>query len=190
LKAILVGYDGDLRRADIERLARYHGVADQVEMFERVPPAEINRQLNRVRVNVLWSRREGFNRAIIEGMYAGVPAILHDGFNYGYRYPYINEQTGDFATEASLPDRLMDVVGGSRAFAPRSWVLDHMSPQRATAVIDARIAAYARQHGEPWTAERLAVKVTSLHAMAYWDEGDRARFERDYAFLESTRRRP
>jgi glycosyltransferase involved in cell wall biosynthesis len=185
LKVILVGYNGDQRRADIERLARYHGVADQMEIFERIAPEEINRQFARVKANLLWSRREGFNRAIVEGMYAGVPAILHEGFNYGYRYPYINEQTGAFATEASLPDRLLEFVRQSRSMDPRTWVLSHMSPQQATAVIDASIAAYARQHGEPWTEGRIAVKVTSLDAMAYWDEGDRDRFAPDHAFLRS-----
>jgi glycosyltransferase involved in cell wall biosynthesis len=188
LKAILVGYDGDWRRADIERLIRYHGVADQVEIFERVPPSEVNRQLNRVKVNVLWSRREGVNRAIIEGMCAGVPALLREGFNYGYHYPYINDQTGGFASERSLPDRLLEFVRSQRARDPRAWVLDHMSPQRATAVIDESIGAYARAHGEPWTEGRIAVKVTSLNAMAYWDEDDRERFAPDYAFLRSTLR--
>ena len=30
-------------------------------------------------------------------MFAGVPCIVRQGFNYGYRYPYINGQTGCFA---------------------------------------------------------------------------------------------
>ena len=31
----------------------------------------------------------------------------------------------------------------------------------------------------------LAVKLTALDAMSYWDESDRGRFAADYAFLRS-----
>src|SRR5213078_1833422 len=87
LRAILVGYPLDFPLDHVRRLVRYYGVADQVELYERLPAADVNELFNRARVNVLWSRREGFNRSIIEGMFAGVPAILREGFNYGHRYP-------------------------------------------------------------------------------------------------------
>jgi len=187
LKTILIGYKSDLTKDDIWRLARYHGVADQLEMHERLPPAEVNRHLNRVKVNVLWSRREGFNRAVIEGLFAGTPAIMRQGFNYGHPYPYINPKTGAFATERDLPDRLLAVIRSPEQFAPREWVMANMSPQRATQIIDETIGRRAHQAGEKWGGS-LAVKLTALDAMSYWDESDRRRFEADYAFLRSVLR--
>jgi len=188
LKALLVGYAVDMKRDDVMRLAAEHGVTDQIEVFEGLRPDEVNAVLNRARVNLLWSRREGFNRAIIEGFAANVPGILREGFNYGYRYPYINEQTGAFATERGLPDRLLDMTQNASRYQPREWVLQNMTPQLATQAIDEHIAKYAAQAGEPWTRGRLATKVTSLHSMAYWDESERARFEADHAFLRSALR--
>src|SRR5262249_31486334 len=94
LRVILIGYCNDCTGNDIFRLAPYRGVADQIEMHERVAPEEVNRHLNRAKVNVIWSRREGVNRAVIEGFFAGTPGILRAGFNFGYPYPFINPQTG------------------------------------------------------------------------------------------------
>ena len=185
LKTILVGYPGDMSLNDLWRLARYHGVSDQLEIFERVDAEEVNRQLNRVKVNVLWSRREGFNRAIIEGLWSNTPGIMRRGFNYGYEYPYINAQTGSFSTERELPDKLLSIARHHEEYASRHWVQEHMSPQIATRVVDEHFARYAAVQGEPWTTGQIEVKVTFLDGMRYWDEGKRPQFADDYAYLQS-----
>ena len=100
LKAALVGYPADYTLDEIVRQARHYGVEDQLEFHEHLSPEEVNVQYNRARVNLLWSRTEGFNRAIIEGMCAGVPCILRAGHNYGHHYAYINSQTGCFSSRA------------------------------------------------------------------------------------------
>ncbi len=185
LRTVLCGYRADMTQDDIFRLAREYGVADQLEIYERIPLQEVNRQLNRVKVNVLWSRREGFNRALIEGFFSGTPGILRQGFNYGYAYPYINSQTGAFATEDKLPDRLLEICRNVGRYAPRDWVLANMSPELATRTLDEYIGAYSDRAGENWTAGGLSVKTTALDHMSYWDESERPRFEDDYAFLRS-----
>jgi glycosyltransferase involved in cell wall biosynthesis len=188
LKVLLVGYPMDLTREDIFQLAKLHGVSDQVELFERLKPTDVNGLLNRAKVNVIWSRREGSNRAIIEGFAAGVPGILRSGFNYGYHHPYINSATGSYATDRNLPDRLLEMVKAHERYDPRSWILESMSPQVATRHVDEAIARHAAQVGEKWTTGRLAVKVTSLDSMTYWDETERARFAPDHDFVRSALR--
>jgi glycosyltransferase involved in cell wall biosynthesis len=188
LKAILVGYPGGRSKADVCRQASYYGVADQLEVYENVRPAEVVRHVARAKVNVLWSRKEGWNRALIEAMFAGVPCLLRDGHNYGYRYPYVNPQTGLYATEGDLPAKLLWMVENYRRFAPREWVLEHMSPQHATARVADAVRATAERRGEPWTAG-LSVKVNRLNSMGYWDDADAGRFDADYAFLAAAARR-
>jgi glycosyltransferase involved in cell wall biosynthesis len=185
LRTILIGYAGDMSKDQLFRLARYHGVDRQLEIFERVSPTDVNGHLNRAKVNIVWSRREGINRAIIEGFLADTPGILRSGFNYGYKYPYINEHTGCFATEGELPDRLLSMVKDHERYAPREWILNYMNPQKATQLIDEVIGRHAAQSGERWTPGQLAAKTSLLDAMAYWDEGDRQRFDADYAWLRS-----
>jgi glycosyltransferase involved in cell wall biosynthesis len=130
-KVVLVGYPTDSTRDDILSLAKHFGIHAQLELYEWLSPEEVNAQLNRAKVNVIWSRKEGSNRAIIEGMFAGVPCILREGHNYGYRYPYINSQTGCFASEEELPNKLIGMIHNYQKFSPRDWVLSNMSCQKA-----------------------------------------------------------
>jgi hypothetical protein len=78
------------------------------------------------------------------------------------------------------------MVNNQDRFSPRDWVMREMSPQNATAVLDSHIGTFARAASEPWTTGKLAVKVTALDAMSYWDEENRALFDSDYEFLRST----
>jgi glycosyltransferase involved in cell wall biosynthesis len=187
LQVLLLGYPGGRTKNDILRQAAFCKVADQLEIHEWEPYAQVNDAVNRAKVNVIWSRKEGVNRAIIEGMFAGVPCIMREGFNYGYRYPYINPTTGCFASERDLPAKLLSMIQSSHRLSPRDWVIANMSCQRATTILTEIIGKTAASRGEPWQGG-LAVKVNKLSAMAYWDPGDADRFEPDYNFLRTTLR--
>ena len=185
LTATLIGYPIDLTIADLANEADFYGVRDQVEFHEWLRPDEVNVQLNRARINIVWSRREGVNRAIVEGMFANVPCILRSGFNYGYQYPYVNAETGRFATEESLPDAILELLETPREYAPRDWVMAHMSCHKAIDVLAGTIRERAARDGERWTTDPVP-KIGQLNTMAYWDVEDAERFEPDYRFLEST----
>lgn len=186
LNVQLIGYavDGTMTRDDIYRQAQYYGVADTLEILEHLTPQEVSQNVSRSKVNVLWSRREGSNRAIIEAMLTDVPVILRAAHNYGQPYAFINPSTGRFADESSLPDVLLDVIERFQEFAPRQWILENMTPQIATRVINERIKAVASDRGERWT-EDLVMKTVQLNGMHYWNAEDGARFESDYAYVRS-----
>jgi glycosyltransferase involved in cell wall biosynthesis len=188
LRTLLVGYAVDLTKKDILSLAMRHNISDQIELYEGLTPIEVNAQLNRVKATILWSRREGFNRAIIEGFYAGVPGILYKAHNYGYQYPYINAITGCFADEKTLERTLIELVDDNSRFQTRNWVTQHMSPEHATAAIDQAIANYSATMGDPWTCGHLALKVSSLGSMVYCRADATEAFASDYDFLRRSRR--
>jgi glycosyltransferase involved in cell wall biosynthesis len=186
LTALLVGYPvaGGLTRQDIYQQAQYYGVADQIEIRESIPPDQVAAELSRSKVHVVWSRREGSNRAVIESMLADVPGILRAGFNFGRHYPYINAQTGRFANDASLPDELLYMTEHHAEFNPRAWIMEHMTPQVATNILNDRIKSVALAKGEAWTKD-IVVKIAQLHQAGYWDPADRQRFADDYAYVRS-----
>jgi hypothetical protein len=184
LKVILVGYELGLTLADVLAIADLYGVADMLECHERVSQPEVNVLLNRARLNVIWSRKEGVNRSIIEGMFANVPCIVRDGWNYGYRYEYINESTGAYATESSLPDTILRMLEASERMHPREWVMRNMSCQIAARLMAQTIALHTGEPEADATSE-VAVKVNGLGGMQYWDSVERDRFEDDYRFLRS-----
>jgi hypothetical protein len=184
LKTSLVGYPLEMTKEDIAREAMQTGVFDQIELHEWLSPAEVNHQLNRAKVNLLWSRREGVNRAIVEGMLAGVPCIVREGFNYGCHYPHINPQTGCYSTERQLPETLAQMCENYRDFRSRQWVIDNMSCQRGTELMGAAIKNVALSAGGNWTKE-LVVKINALHGISYWNPDDARFFAEDYDFLKT-----
>src|SRR5262249_12035827 len=137
----------------IARQASFFGVLDQLEFHECLDPHGVNLHLNRAKVKVLWSRREGFNRAIIEAMCAGTPCVMRRGFNYGHQYPFINQQTGCFASETDLPETLVRMCETYQQYSPRTWVLDHMSCHTATEILNDVIRTKAQALGEHWTKD-------------------------------------
>jgi glycosyltransferase involved in cell wall biosynthesis len=183
LRVALVGYRYDKTIDDIREQANYFGVRDQVELFERLSQTEVSALLARSKVHVLWSRRECANRAIIEAMLADVPVIVRNGLTFGFKYPYINEQTGRFVDEAALGDAILEMLERRTSYSPRQWVLEHMTCQQATAAVEASVRTAATEHGEPWTSG-LVVRTSTLDTQKYWDEADRNRFVNDYRFLE------
>ena len=189
LQALLLGYPNGYSKSEILSQAAWYGVADQLEIHEWVPYDQVNEQINRAKVNLLWSRKEGVNRAMIEGMFAGIPCIVREGFNYGYRYPYVNARTGCFVSEQDLPRKLLWMIENHASFSPREWVSAHMTCHQATNLLDRTIAGTASSKGEPWTSE-LAVKVNRLHNMEYWNKEDEQRFAADYEFVRNAARRP
>jgi glycosyltransferase involved in cell wall biosynthesis len=191
LRALLVGYSwiGGLTRDDIFRQAQYFGVSDQIEILEGIPWQQVAAELSRSKCHVVWSRREGSNKAIIEAMLADVPSILRAGFNFGQHYHYINPQTGCFADERSLPEQLLYMTEHYTEFSPRSWILRHMTPQVATDILNDTIKQVALAHGESWTTD-LVVKTKQLKRASYWNPADELQFASDYAFVRSLCRPP
>ena len=188
-KVILAGYPIDLTKDEILQEADWYGVRDLLEIHEWASPAEVNRLLNRAKVNVLWSRREGVNRAIIEGMLAGRPCVVREGMNYGYHYPHINSQTGRFSTERDLPHILFEMIENHGRYGPRDWVLANMSCRKTAELLNLAIKAKAKELGEKWTVD-IVPKVNELGCVRYWDAADSTRFAADYEFLRSCIFRP
>jgi glycosyltransferase involved in cell wall biosynthesis len=183
-KVLLLGYTNGFSKEDIVSQARHFGVADQLEICDSVAYGDVNAHFARAKVNILWSRKEGVNRAIVEGMFANVPVLMRRGFNYGYHYPYINEQTGCFASESELPEKLSWMIENYQSFSPRQWVMQHMTCQIATQRMENVIREISTRNGECWT-EGLAVKTNHLTSMPYWGPSDQEHFRGDYEFLRT-----
>ncbi len=165
-------------------LAKHYGVADQVEFHEWLNSSEVNKMLNRARVNIIWSKKEGSNRALVEGMLSGVAGILLKGHNYGFKYKHINEQTGWFVSENELPDKLYQYCRHEHNLESRSWILENMSCQSATSIINAALQKFAYSTGQIWSHD-CVVKVSGLHSMEYWNPGDRLLFNEDYEWIKT-----
>jgi len=189
LSVALVGYKTDRNRSHIEDDARALGVHDQIAFHEGLTLQQVGRLLARAKIHVLWSRKEGANRAIVEALFADVPIVVRSGLSYGHEYPYVNPETGRFADESTLANTLLDMLAHRDQYHPRDWALANMSCQRATRILEEFIRREAIVAGESWT-RGLAVKTVHLESQRYWDADDMQRFSADYDYVASCARRP
>jgi glycosyltransferase involved in cell wall biosynthesis len=184
LSVALVGYPGDLSLQDVKQMAENMGLADVVNFHEWLPPEEVSQLLQRSKVNLLWSRFEGLNRSIIEGMFCNVPCILREGFNYGDKYPYINAETGRYSSESKLADNLNVMLKNYENYSPRSYVLNNHTCIKATQILREKINVVEREVGNELTND-IAVKINALHGMDYFEADERSNYHNDEAYIIS-----
>ena len=184
-KIALVGKPWEMTKGDIEDEARYYGVLDRFDFYEGLPQGEINLLLNKSRCLILLSKKEGFNKSIIEGMYAGVPVFILEGHNYGEKYRYINEETGGYIRKgglASFLDDLDEILKRYENRSPGGWIRDNVSPEIATqrlAEVMKRIESEQSIRINP----RLEIKVNTPE-MDYYDPEARRRMLDSYRALK------
>jgi glycosyltransferase involved in cell wall biosynthesis len=156
-RVALVGFPWDEGTlSQVENLAKWYGVRRQVTFFEKLCPEEVNMVLNQSKVNVLLSLKEGANKTLFEGMFAGVPAILLEN-NIGVNKEHIVEgRTGRLIKERELPEVLLWFREHYREFRPREWAMQNISPQVSAAKLNTLLRELAHQRGEPWTRDIVA----------------------------------
>lgn len=184
IRVVLVGYPIQRTLEEIREQAEYFHVDDQIEFYEWLTPKEVNVQMNRARINLVWSRFEGNNRVILEGLFANIPFILREGFNYGYKYHFVNNETGVYANEDNLADTISYVLSNTHRFAPRKWAMRSMTYEIATRELFKAIRKKAYSVGEKFD-EEMAYKVNELNGMRYVKPDDIARFKCDYDYIKS-----
>ncbi len=175
IKVALVGVPWPKTLEEIRDVARYFSVDHCIEYFERLSQPQVNALLNQSKVFLLLSKKEGFNKAIIEALHADVPGFLLEGHNFGHHYAFINPKTGGWIA----PDRLtafldqLDTMRLERRFAPHEWASQNMSPEVSTAKIIAFLEAIEAKRGIEIN-KNLAIKVNNPE----YDYADPACWER------------
>jgi glycosyltransferase involved in cell wall biosynthesis len=145
----------DTEREEILRMIETSGLRGQIEVFENLPAAEVNRVLNQGKVNLLLSSQEGGNRGIYEGFFAGVPALVPRG-HIGIRTEYIVPETGRLFDVAALAGELQWFRDHWEEYEPRRWALEHIAPEVSAARLNDVLRQLALRQGEPWTVDIVA----------------------------------
>lgn len=171
--------------SEIESLLRYFGVEHNVEVYQQLSQAQVNRLLNAAKVNMLLSAKEGSNRSVFEGFFAGVPAIVLRRM-VGMNKAYINDATGWLIEESELPRALGHFRREWQSFAPRDWALENISPLVTTAKLSSLLQSLARSLGRPWT--RDIVPKVNAPELRYLNAEDTRRLPEGRTVVELFRR--
>jgi glycosyltransferase involved in cell wall biosynthesis len=158
-------------RENLLNVARYYGVQDNITFLQtNLRPEQVNVLYNESKVNLLLSYKEGANKTLFEGMFAGTPAVLIRN-NVGVNKTYINDDTGRLIDERDLPETLVMFAREYGRFSPRRWAMENISCERTTEKLNATLRTVALQRGEEWT-EDLRVKVNDPWRMRCLYEKD------------------
>jgi glycosyltransferase involved in cell wall biosynthesis len=147
----LVGFPWEgFTRERIDDMIRRFGLSGRVDVFEWLTPDELNVVFNRAHANVLLSHKEGGNKAVFEGLFAGVPCIVAET-HVGIRREDVNDATGVRATDDALRAALTRVKREARRFTPRAWALRHASSANSTRLVEEALREAAARDRLPWT---------------------------------------
>ena len=146
-----------MSRSDIEELAQYYGVRDQLTVFEHIPYQEVMDITCKSRVSVLLSLKEGSNRAISESIFCNVPVIVLENHVGGIVKNVVRE-TGLLVPERELESAVERLIHSS--LEPRSWAVEHISCFKSTEKLNRVLKERALQKGLPWTKD-LATRASS-----------------------------
>ncbi len=156
--AALIGSKwGDKTGADVARLARFYGVADQVKIFESIPYEQVMDITCRSKVSILLSLKEGANRAIAESIFCNVPVVVLSN-NIGGARKNLVPETGLLTEEKDL-ESTIDRLHQSNLH-PREWGLEHISCLKSTEKLNRILREYALRQARPWTQD-IAVRSNS-----------------------------
>jgi len=185
LTVLLAGFPWHGRSAaDILREARAALATGnvQLDIRESVPQTELASLVARSKVFVFLSRKEGDNKALVEAMFAGVPAIVYSD-TVGGAKTRINSATGILAGDEELPEQIEFMLDHYEEFSPRAWALSNTGSGIATRVLGEAIRQSTLAAGGPWT--RGIVEKTNAPNLAYKDPSMRDVFAADYSFIGS-----
>ncbi len=184
-RVALVGKPWEMTREDIEAEARYYGVLEHVDFYEGISQKDINMLLARSKCLILLSKKEGFNKSIVEAMYAGIPVFILEGHNYGEKYSYINKETGGYIDKKGLAkflDNLDEILTGFERVKPGEWIRSNISSPISTEMILETIRRIETKHALKINP-RLEIKVNSPE-FDYYDPKAWDRMRDSYRSLE------
>ncbi len=133
--AALICADWGEGRKYIERMVAKYGLADEIDLFFSLSKQDIVRCLNMAKSNVLLSLKEGSNRSLFESMSCNTPVVCISE-NVGVNKEYINQYTGKLVYDRFLEDALIEISRDYAKYSPRKWVLENISPERSTELLE------------------------------------------------------
>lgn len=189
IRVLLIGFPWAGRTADDIRqeAAIIRNPSINIEIKENLPTREVATLLSQCKVFAFLSRKEGDNKALVEAMFAGVPAIVFDKTIGGAR-SRINGSTGILSSDEQLGENIIYMLDHCQKFDPRNWALQHTGSAVSTKKLNDLIMRVVIEAGEKFTG-CIAEKVNAPN-LAYKDSSQRDRFKLDYEFILSCRRHP
>jgi len=169
-KAVLVLASHGVAKNELEKIIEDARNSTGLSVFSNLSQDEINTLFNKSKVNILISLREGQNKGLAEGMFAGTPSILLKECASG-NYLHINESTGKIVEDKDLEEELMWFADNYQKYKPDVWANKNISPQVSTSRLQESIKEIEGQMGRQWSKD-MFVKVNQPELSYLDNESD------------------
>jgi len=140
---------GETREYNLALIKKYK-LEGKLELIESVNQKELNIILNKAKVNILLSLKEGSNRSIFEGFFAGTPGIILSN-NIGVNKNYFTKQSGMTIQENQLVKTLIYFKHNSDKYNPNKWGTDNISIFKTKEKLDNILKEHAKKQSLNWT---------------------------------------
>jgi glycosyltransferase involved in cell wall biosynthesis len=156
-RAALVCARHGSRRHEILETIKWAATKADIDYLGGVNQSRLNTLFNQSKVNILVSLREGANKGLAEGLFAGTPALLISECACG-NHRHINPETGLVTRDADLEETLLWFSDHHAQFHPRTWAETHISPEASTRTLSSKLREIELSEGRSWT-KNLIPKV-------------------------------
>lgn len=178
IKVMLIGFEwgGRTKKDIIDEMNSYNLVNVSFEFKESIPPKEVKKYLNASKVFILLSKKEGGNKAMVEGFFCNVPALLYEN-NKGGSKEKINSQTGILSSYEELSKNILYMLDNYKNFSPREWALKNTGCKNATIKLNQFIKNIAEKNGGKWIVD--IVEKVNIPNLAYKNIEDKSKFNKN-----------
>lgn len=187
IRVLLIGFQLGKRTADdIKREAAViKSPLITIEIKENLPQKELVSYLRQCKVFVFLSRKEGDNKALVEAMFVGLPAIVYEK-TIGGAKSRINQETGILASDEELSEKISYMLDHHQEFNPRNWINKHSGSSVSTKRLNDLLKQTVIESGGKWTLD-IVEKVNNPN-LSYKNPAQQAAFHQDYNFILACRR--
>jgi len=176
LRVVLIGQkEGGRTMATIQQEAKRIGVPQRLEMHESLPIDQVTTMQCNAKVSVLMSRREGGCVAAVESLFAGCALAMRADAHVGSR-AHINPQTGALLRPGRIADDLRDLLVRAPDLRPREWAIAHISCQRTTEKLNAKLKTVTEAEERPWTKDLVLANWRPHPTFANQEDQEQLRF--------------
>jgi len=177
-KLIVIGRYGDKNKYyhEIKNLIKKLDLKKRVKLFKG-GRKEVNNALNKSKVNILFSKKEGANRGIYEGFFSNVPVIVYKN-HQSIRKKDINKYTGILSTEKDLVKNMKYMLKKYKKFKPLEWAIKNTGYKVSTEKLNLLLKRISKK----WTKD--IVYHVNAPNIEYLNEKDKEFFSKFYKDLE------
>lgn len=179
ISVLLIGFNwgGRTKKDILIESKRINNPYIIIEIKENLSHSEVVKCLNRSKIFVFLSNKEGDNKALVEAIFTDTPVIVYRK-TIGGAALRVNEKTGIFSDFYNLHKNIEFMLDNYKRFSPRKWAVENTGSTNATNRLNRRIKKNVLLNKNLYSIN-IAEKINSPN-LSYRDPYIRIKFLKDY----------